>query len=203
MGGAAVKIKSLFLVLAVIIAGWTKDVRANADSSAIRALLDNAAAQTQQTRYYDSGYTPIAYPGGDVPIERGVCTDVVVRAFRATGIDLQVEVNRDMKKNFSAYPKKWGLSRPDPNIDHRRVPNLMKFFERQGKSLPLSNKPEDYLPGDVVAWRLPNGLYHIGLVSNLPSADPRRFLVIHNIGRGTQAEDVLFSFDILGRYRYF
>ncbi|MDL1873007.1 DUF1287 domain-containing protein [Deltaproteobacteria bacterium PRO3] len=177
--------------------------RGLADSKPMLALLGNALEQTRQTLYYDSAYTKLPFPGGDVPLERGVCTDVIVRAFRAAGVDLQVEVNRDMKKNFSAYPKIWGLTGPDTNIDHRRVPNLMKFFERKGKSLPVSDKPEDYLPGDVVAWRLPNGLYHIGLVSNLPSSDPRRFLVIHNIGQGTKTEDVLFAFEQLGHYRYF
>lgn len=174
-----------------------------AASFPVQAVLKNALEQTVKTTSYDPSYIDLPYPGGDVPIERGVCTDVIVRAFRAAGVDLQVEVNRDMKKNFSAYPRMWGLSHPDPNIDHRRVPNLMKFFERKGKSLPVSDKPEDYLPGDVVAWRLPNGLYHIGLVSNLPSADPRRFLVIHNIGQGTKTEDVLFAFEQLGHYRYF
>jgi len=176
---------------------------ARADPRSLQSLLASALEQTRQTRYYDPAYVDIPYPGGDVPIERGVCSDVVIRAFRATGVDLQVEIHRDMKQNFSAYPKMWGLSRPDPNIDHRRVPNLMKFFERKGKSLPVSDQPVDYLPGDVVAWRLPNGLYHIGLVSNLPSSDPRRFLVIHNIGAGTRTEDILFAFEVLGRYRYF
>lgn len=195
------RVRKIFLwILTVWLSGASP---AHADAGALRSLLASALEQTRQTRYYDPAYVDIPYPGGDVPIERGVCSDVVIRAFRATGVDLQVEVHRDMKQNFSAYPKKWGLARPDANIDHRRVPNLMKFFERKGKSLPVSDQPGDYLPGDVVAWRLPNGLYHIGLVSNLPSSDPRRFLVIHNIGAGTRTEDILFAFEVLGRYRYF
>ncbi|MCC6273693.1 MAG: DUF1287 domain-containing protein [Deltaproteobacteria bacterium] len=193
-------VRSFFLSFVLLAIGIPPCI---ADPKPRLALLGNALQQTRQTIYYDPAYVDISFPGGDVPIERGVCSDVIVRAFRAAGVDLQVEVNRDMRKNFSAYPKMWGLARTDANIDHRRVPNLMKFFERKGKSLPVSDKPEDYLPGDVVAWRLPNGLYHIGLVSDLPSSDPRRLLIIHNIGRGTQAEDVLFAFEVLGRYRYF
>lgn len=169
----------------------------------IQALLKNASEQTQQTLYYDPGYAVLQYPGGDVPVERGVCSDVVIRAFRAAGVDLQVLVHRDMKKNFPAYPRRWGLSRPDANIDHRRVANLMKFFERQGKSLAVTQNSQDYRPGDVVAWRLPNGLYHIGLVSDLPSPESPRFLMIHNIGQGARAEDILFAYEILGHYRYF
>ncbi|MCC7344525.1 MAG: DUF1287 domain-containing protein [Deltaproteobacteria bacterium] len=193
-------VRSVLLTLVLLTIGIPPGI---ADPKPRLALLGDALQQTRQTLYYDPAYVDISFPGGDVPIERGVCSDVIVRAFRAAGVDLQLEVNRDMRKNFSAYPKMWGLARTDANIDHRRVPNLMKFFERKGKSLPVSDKPEDYLPGDVVAWRLPNGLYHIGLVSNLPSSDPRRLLIIHNIGRGTQAEDVLFAFEVLGRYRYF
>lgn len=202
MGGAEMSIatRRLLLALLLFLCGPGHSL---AEPKLILAMLGSALEQTRQTPNYDPAYVKLAFPGGDVPIDRGVCTDVIVRAFRAAGIDLQVEVNRDMKKNFAAYPKIWGLARPDANIDHRRVPNLMKFFERKGKSLPSSDKPEDYLPGDVVAWRLPNGLYHIGLVSSIPSSDPKRMLVIHNIGRGTQAEDILFAFEILARYRYF
>jgi uncharacterized protein len=168
----------------------------------VRLLVDAALEQHGQTLFYDPAYVRLAYPGGDVPIERGVCTDVVVRAFRKAGVDLQREVHEDMKLSFSAYPQNWGLRGPDRNIDHRRVPNLMRFFERRGKSLGVSDRAADYRPGDVVAWRLDNGLLHTGLVTDVPGAD-ERFQIAHNIGRGVQIEDVLFDWKILGRYRYF
>lgn len=156
-----------------------------------------AEAQVGVTRIYDARYVSLRFPGGDIPMVRGVCADVVVRAFRTIGVDLQEHVNRDMRRNFAAYPKMWGLSRPDANIDHRRVPNLMKFFERQGKSLPIGGA---YAPGDVVAWRLPNGLHHIGVVSRHRGAGD--YLVVHNIGAGAQEEDVLRAFTIIGHYRW-
>ena len=164
-----------------------------------KLLAQAAARQVGVTNLYDPSYTRLAYPGGDVPLERGVCADVVVRAFRAIGVDLQVEVHEDMRKDFAAYPRRWGLRGPDRNIDHRRVPNLMRYFERRGKQLPLAGA---YLPGDVVAWRLPNGLYHIGVVAEQRSAAQRRPLMIHNIGAGTRREDVLYAFDIIGHYRW-
>lgn len=156
-----------------------------------------AEAQVGVTTIYDPSYASLRFPGGDVPLVRGVCADVVVRAFRSIGVDLQEHVNRDMRRNFGSYPKMWGLSRPDANIDHRRVPNLMKFFDRQGKSLQINAA---YAPGDVVAWRLPNGLYHIGVVSR--HRGTRDYLVVHNIGAGAQEEDVLRSFTIIGHYRW-
>lgn len=151
------------------------------------------------TTLYDPSYVRIPYPNGDVPVERGVCADVVVRAFRAIGIDLQVEVHEDMRKDFRAYPRHWGLRAPDSNIDHRRVPNLMKFFERKSKHLPLDGT---YEPGDVVAFRLPQGLYHIGIVAEDRVPGAERFFVIHNIGAGTRKEDVLRAFEIIGHYRW-
>jgi hypothetical protein len=160
-----------------------------------------ALAQVGVTLYYDSAYTAIPYPNGDVPIERGVCTDVIVRAYRKIGIDLQVEVHNDMKANFSAYPKLWGLSHPDPNIDHRRVPNLAVFFRRKGQALQVSKDPTDYSPGDIVTWQLPTGVPHIGIVSDTLAAD-KRHQMIHNIGAGAQCEDCLFAFKITGHYRY-
>lgn len=169
----------------------------------VSKLVSATFSQIGQTKYYDPAYTLIAYPGGDVPIERGVCTDVVIRAFRAVGLDLQKLVHEDMRANFAAYPKQWGLKRPDPNIDHRRVPNLMTFFKRQGKEIPVSKEARDYRPGDVVAWRLPSGLLHIGVVSDRKSGDPDRFLAVHNIGAGAQLEDILFAYEIIGHYRYF
>jgi len=162
-----------------------------------------ALAQVGQTLHYDPAYVRLGYPGGDLPMERGVCADVIVRAFRGAGVDLQNEVHRDMAANFSRYPKIWGLKAPDANIDHRRVPNLMTFFKRQGKSLPVTAQGADYLAGDVVAFRLPNGLYHIGLVVDQKSSDGARPLLVHNIGAGAQLEDILFAFEILGHYRYF
>src|SRR5690606_549652 len=133
---------------------------------------------------------------------RGVCTDVVIRTYRKLGIDLQELVHEDMKANFSVYPKIWGLSKPDPNIDHRRVPNLMKFFSRYGKELEISNNPEDYVPGDIIAWRLPNGMTHIGMMVDIKSPDKQRFQIVHNIGYGQILEDVLFDYEIIGHYRF-
>lgn len=162
------------------------------------ALARAAQRQVGVTVLYDPAYRRLDYPGGDVPIDRGVCSDVVVRAFRTIGIDLQVELHEDMKRNFQRYPRLWGLSRTDRNIDHRRVPNLMTFFERRGKSLALT---ERYEPGDVVAWRLPNGLHHIGLVAESRTRHGHP-LVIHNIGQGARSEDVLHAFEKLGHYRW-
>jgi uncharacterized protein YijF (DUF1287 family) len=161
-----------------------------------------AAARTQVgvTTTYDGRYERLDYPGGDVPIERGVCTDVLVRAFRATGLDLQVVVHEDMRRAFAAYPRLWGLSAPDRNIDHRRVPNLETWFARHGERGADSDDGIDYLPGDVVSWRLPNGLPHIGLVSDRRSAAGVP-LVIHNIGAGAQEEDVLFAWPVHGHWR--
>ena len=195
-------------ILAAISAFWLLvscpvESRGDAFSTPEGQLTRAALSQIGQTLLYDPGYVKLAYPGGDVPLERGTCTDVIVRAFRSAGVDLQVEVHRDMAGNFSSYPKTWGLKAPDANIDHRRVPNLMTFFKRKGKSLPVSAQPEDYLPGDVVAFRLPNGLHHIGLVVDRKSADGIRPMLVHNIGYGAQLEDILFAYERLGHYRYF
>jgi uncharacterized protein len=165
-------------------------------------VIASAISQVGKTRSYDPSYRRLAYPGGDVPIETGVCTDVVIRAFRSVGIDLQVLVHEDMSRNFSAYPRNWGLRRPDTNIDHRRVPNLATFFRRRGKSLPVTRRGTDYAPGDIVTWRLSSGVPHIGLVSNRKAAGTDRYLVVHNIGAGAQIEDVLFAYDVTGRYRW-
>ena len=173
-------------------------------SDEIKKLLESAIEQTNLTKNYDPAYVVIPYPNGDIPIEKGVCTDVVIRAFRNAGVDLQREVHEDMTANFSVYPNKWGLKSPDTNIDHRRVPNLQTFFTRKGKSLPITDKAEDYKPGDVVAWDLDGkGMTHIGLVSNIYNESTKRYLIIHNIGGGTQAEDRIFEWKIIGHYRYF
>lgn len=169
----------------------------------VRKVIDSAHEQTSVTTSYDPAYVKLAYPGGDVPVTTGVCTDVVIRSFRAAGVDLQREVHEDMARAFSAYPRKWGLARPDSNIDHRRVPNLMKYFERRGKSLRVTSDAADYRPGDVVAWDLGGGVTHIGVVSD--EADPAtgRFWIVHNIGAGARHEDVLFGWTVIGHYRYF
>ena len=169
-------------------------------ASPVRLELAKAAeAQVGVTLTYDPSYVVIDYPGGDVPRDRGVCSDVVVRAFRQAGIDLQVAVHEDMKRSFASYPQLWGLRRPDPNIDHRRVPNLMTWFRRQGKSL-AGEAP--FEPGDVVAWRLSNGLLHVGMVSRQRPPEGRGYQVVHNIGAGARLEDVLHAFEIIGHYRW-
>jgi uncharacterized protein YijF (DUF1287 family) len=168
-----------------------------------REFLDAARKQIGVTVQYDPAYTVVTYPGGDVPVERGVCTDVVIRAMRGVGIDLQREVHDDMKRAFSAYPQMWGLRRPDPNIDHRRVPNLMRLFERRGKKLPVSDQAIDYRAGDFVTCLVPPNLPHIMIVSDHASAaEPARPLVIHNIGAGAREEDRLFEFKLTGHYRW-
>lgn len=173
-------------------------------SEAIRKVLESANLQTTQTKTYDPAYVVIPYPNGDLPVEKGVCTDVVIRGFRNAGIDLQKDVHEDMAVNFAAYPKKWGLPKPDTNIDHRRVPNLQTFFTRRGKAMPITEKPDDYKPGDVVSWDLDGkGLAHIGFVSNLWNDETRRYLIIHNIGGGAATEDRLFEWKITGHFRYF
>jgi uncharacterized protein YijF (DUF1287 family) len=174
---------------------------AGAAPDAAAIVAQAARAQVGVTRSYDPGYTRIAYPNGDVPIDRGVCTDVVVRAFRAAGLDLQAKVHEDMRAHFRDYPHKWGLSRPDPNIDHRRVPNLQRWFARQGMARAVGGSAADYRAGDVVSWELPNGLDHIGIVSALRSPDGERPLVVHNIGAGAREEDVLFAWKQTGHYR--
>jgi uncharacterized protein len=170
-------------------------------SPKMKRLLQAAMEQTKVTHSYDPAYVAIAYPGGDVPRESGVCTDVVIRAFRAVGVDLQQDVHEDMKHNFAAYPQYWGLSGTDTNIDHRRVPNLMKYFERQGKAIAITQRKEDYLPGDVVTWNLGEGQEHIGIVTQLKSARTGQFLMVHNIGAGAKLEDVLLNWPIMGHYR--
>ncbi len=172
-----------------------------AEAQSGQCLVDAARKQIGVTRHYDGRYAALSYPGGDVPADRGVCTDVIVRAYRQLGIDLQVLVHQDMRRSGSAYPKLWGSNRPNPNIDHRRVPNLAQFFGRHGQSLPIGTKPEAYLPGDLVTWRLPIGVPHIGIVSDRRTASGQP-LIVHNIGSGTVEEDRLFAFTITGHYRY-
>lgn len=167
-----------------------------------KKLVEAAREQTKQRVVYDGAYVSIAYPMGDVPADRGVCTDVIIRAYRQQGIDLQQLVHEDMKQRFSVYPNHWGLTRPDPNIDHRRVPNLQTFFKLHGSEVMISENAADYKPGDIVTWMLPGNLPHIGLVSDKYSQDNARPLIIHNIGAGPKEEDSLFDYRITGHYRF-
>lgn len=171
------------------------------DTPQIKQVVDSAIEQIGQTFEYDPSYEKLGYPNGDVPVERGVCADVVVRGFRKAGVDLQKEVHEDMSRHFNAYPKKWGATKPDSSIDHRRVANLMTYFERQAKSVPITNAPSDYLPGDVVAWELDTHLLHIGIVTDARFKGMRNYLIVHNIGAGARIEDVLMSWKIIGHYR--
>jgi hypothetical protein len=168
----------------------------------VERLVEAALQRTRHHVVYDGRYRRIPYPGGDVPDSIGVCTDVVIRSYRMVGIDLQKEVHEDMSAAFAAYPKTWGMERPDPNIDHRRVPNLRAFFRRRGAALPVTRNPDDYRPGDLVTWMLPGNLPHIGIVTDRRSTDGRRPLIVHNIGSGPKLEDLLFAFPITGHYRY-
>ena len=188
-----------FCLLLVAWLGWSTSLQAATIDSA--KLVQAARSQVGVTLGYDPVYRRLDYPGGDVPLATGVCTDVLIRALRQQGLDLQKSVHEDMREHFSAYPRNWGLQRPDRNIDHRRVPNLMTWFKRQGMALNVSDKPADYRAGDVVTWDLGRGLTHIGIVSDRtsPAGVP---LVLHNIGRGTQEEDILFGFSITGHYRF-
>lgn len=190
--------KSLILVSAL---GLAQISQATTSISSGDKLANDAKKQIGVTTSYDPAYRKLEFPRGDVPIETGVCTDVVIRAYRLQNIDLQQLVNHDMKSNWSSYPKSWGLKSTDKNIDHRRVPNLEVFFERHGQSLSITDK-DSFQAGDIVSWRLPNGnLPHIGIVSD-KIADDGTPLVIHNIGRGTQEENILFAYPIHKHFRY-
>lgn len=170
----------------------------------IRRLVAAAVDRTHHVVRYDPAYVRMAYPGGDVPSDTGVCTDEIIRSYRAVGVDLQKEVHEDMAKNFSAYARRWRWlsGKPDPNIDHRRVPNLMVFFERKGETLPITSKAEDYRPGDLVTWNLGGNVPHIGIVVDR-KAPNGRYLIVHNIGRGPQMEDALFNWKVTGHFRYY
>ncbi len=171
------------------------------DSAArVQTVIDAAMSQIGRTTIYDPAYVTLAYPGGDVPMVRGVCTDVVIRAYRAIGVDLQVAIYQDMRRAFSAYPSS-GRSVPDPNIDHRRVKNMLVFFARAGAAAPKSLDAADYLPGDIVMWDV-GGLAHTGLVVTATAPGSDRHMIVHNIGDGAQLEDILFEFPITGHFRY-
>jgi len=167
--------------------------------------LSNAAISIiDKNVVYTPDYVSIKYPNGDVPAKTGVCTDVVIRAYRKLGIDLQKEVHEDMKANFNKYPnlKKWGLKTTDTNIDHRRVPNLEVFFERKGKKLAVTQNPNDYKTGEIVTWMIGGKLPHIGIITNKKSSDGKRPMIVHNVGGGQVLEDCLFSYDIVGHFKY-
>jgi uncharacterized protein len=170
-----------------------------------KSLVAAAIERTQHSVRYVSAYVRIPYPNGDVPADTGVCSDEIIRSYRAVGIDLQKEVHEDMVQNFSAYPnqRRWMLAHTDSNIDHRRVPNLMVFFQRKGESLPITTKAADYAPGDLVTWDLGRGVPHIGIVVDQKSGSSGRYMIVHNIGEGPKMEDVLFNWKITGHYRYF
>jgi len=189
-------VRSIVLVAILVVAAATPA------QPAVDDLVEAAIERTKHRVTYDGSYRRIDYPNGDVPDHIGVCTDLVVRAYRATGVDLQKKVHEDMAASFDQYPTIWGLSRPDANIDHRRVPNLRVFFERNGKSLRVSTIPDDYHAGDLVTWMLPGDLPHIGIVTHKRSHDGRRPLIVHNIGRGPEVEDMIFNYPITGHYRY-
>ncbi len=177
-------------------------VVAEHETASATRLIESARARTRIGEVYDPAYVSLAYPGGDVPNDRGVCTDVVIRAYRSLAIDLQVEVHEDMRSHFARYPKRWGLTRTDRNIDHRRVPNLETYFTRHGAALPVSQDAAAYRPGDLVTWRLPGNLPHIGIVSDRSSAEGTP-LILHNIGAGTVENDILFAYPITAHFRYF
>jgi hypothetical protein len=181
----------------------TRTASSDARQEFLKKLVAAAEVRTHHLVRYDPTYVRIPYPGGDVPADTGVCTDEVIRSYRAIGVDLQKEVHDDMERNFSAYPRKWLLGHPDTNIDHRRVPNLMVFFSRKGEALGITQRAEDYLPGDIVTWDLGGSVPHIGIVVAQKSAASGRFMIVHNIGQGPKMEDVLFQWKITGHYRYF
>lgn len=188
-------------LFAVVLLFWHASAIAQGNNFYV-ALSDAAITLTSQRVIYDPSYFSISYPNGDVPADRGVCTDVVIRAYRKLGVDLQKNVHEDMRDNFTQYPKNWGLRAPDKNIDHRRVPNLMTFFTRHGTTLPITQNPSDYQPGDIVCWNLGGAVTHIGIVVHKKSSDGKRHLIVHNIGAGQVLEDCLFSYKVIGHYRY-
>ena len=192
--------KTMKFIFTIPILAWTHV--GLSQHSFYQQLADSAFTLTHKRVTYDPGYYAIDYPNGDIPQDKGVCTDVIIRAYRKLGIDLQKEVHLDMKANFGKYPDHWGLTTTDKNIDHRRVPNLMKFFERHGETIAISNQSEDYAPGNIVCWNLGGGVTHIGIVANKKSRDGKRPLIVHNIGAGQVAQDCLFDYKIIGHYRF-
>jgi uncharacterized protein YijF (DUF1287 family) len=199
-------LRLLAVVVAICCCASSQDTSARQQSQSdfLRRLVRAATERTNHTVRYEPAYVRIPYPNGDVPADTGVCTDEVIRSYRALGVDLQKEVHEDMLQNFSAYPRKWKWvsGKPDSNIDHRRVPNLMVFFGRKGESLPITTLPGDYSPGDLVTYDLGGNVPHIGIVVDRKGASGR-YMIEHNIGQGPRIEDVLFNWKITGHYRYY
>lgn len=188
-------------ILAVLL--WTLGSRSAIAATPAQRLVEAAIRQTTQHVIYDGSYRRIGYPGGDVPSDRGVCSDVIVRAYRALGVDLQPLLHEDMAAAFAAYPKLWKMTQPDANIDHRRVPNLQTYFRRRRAELKVDPSADTYRAGDLVTWMLPGNLPHIGIVTNRYSNDGARPLIVHNIGHGPELKDALFAYPITGHYRFF
>lgn len=202
------RVPFLLLVAALFVApAWPQQQReiSEAQRQFLQKLIAAAIERTHHSVRYDPAYVRIPYPNGDVPADTGVCTDEIIREYRAVGVDLQKEVHEDMLRNFSAYPneRRWHLSHTDTNIDHRRVPNLMTFFARKGETLPITTNAKDYAPGELVTWDLGGNVPHIGIVVDRKSPQTGRHMIVHNIGQGPQMEDVLFNWKITGHYRYF
>ncbi|CAI2765488.1 DUF1287 domain-containing protein [Flavobacterium collinsii] len=206
------KIMCIFPILFLLFACNQKERKSivteslsSAASNTFSERLSNAALLIIDSSIdYDPTYFSIKYPNGDIPSNKGVCTDVIIRSYRKLNIDLQKEVHEDMVTNFEAYPslQKWGLTSTDTNIDHRRVPNLEVFFERKGKKLPVTQDANDYKAGEIVTWLINNKLDHIGIVTGKKSADGKRNLIVHNVGNGQVLEDCLFRYKITGHYSY-
>jgi uncharacterized protein YijF (DUF1287 family) len=196
---------SMLFVLALGVCGWAQIASTSSRQEFTRRLVAAAIERTHHSVRYVSDYVRIPYPGGDVPADTGVCTDEIIRSYRAVGVDLQKEVHEDMLHNFSAYPnqRRRRLAHPDSNIDHRRVPNLMIFFQHKGESLPITTRAIDYAPGDLVTWDLGGNVPHIGIVVDQKTRWSGQYMVVHNIGEGPRMEDVLFNWKITGHYRYF
>jgi uncharacterized protein YijF (DUF1287 family) len=193
--------RSLFFIAYVLLLSAT-GCGQSGEADFAEEFASAALLLTEQEVVYDPAYYGMDYPNGDVPAGKGVCSDVVIRAYRTMGIDLQREVHEDMLANFELYPDIWGLERPDTNIDHRRVPNLMKYFERYGKERAITDRAADYLPGDIVCWNLGGAVTHIGIIANSRSQDGVRPMLVHNIGGGQVLEDCLFDYRIIGHYIY-
>jgi uncharacterized protein YijF (DUF1287 family) len=168
-----------------------------------KRLVASAVERANHVVRYVPDYVRIDYPNGDVPASTGVCADEIIRAYRGVGVDLQKEIHEDMAAHFSEYPRKWGMTHTDTNIDHRRVPNLMVFFARKGEALPVTKNAKDYLPGDIVTWDLGGNVPHIGIVVDRQTLLGANHLVLHNVGEGPKIEDVLFRWEITGHYRYY
>lgn len=186
----------IFLVFSTIFS-----ITSHSSASFQDKLVKSAQKQIGITCHYDPAYTKLSYPGGDVPLDRGVCTDVIIRALRDQGIDLQQNINQHMKKNWALYPKKWGLGKPDSNIDHRRVPNMSTYFKALHFALNTDPLKDPYLPGDIVVWDLGNGVLHVGMVSNVVVPNETRYKIIHNICCGVKEEDILMSYKIISHFR--